>query len=424
MNVGTYLGQRFPGTTEGVVLDPIQRPDCSLTEGQNRNLAALLLQLSGDFSGALRQLEGGPVGGLGELLMARSMVMIGREDEGRDLLRSLVRRRATMALSGRKTPYSIGTQPELEIAGPRFDLEVLGLSALDLESFAQVSSPVARDASTWSMLSLGEFAALRAARSHWTWTSRENIERLCSEVEALDTLVAVPPKMSWESAASHLQGVRGWFSPDEGSTVANLAAQVKQDYSIVEIGSFAGRSTTCLVLGARRGNRPQVISIDPHLGPYGAHDADIERLLQENLQKVSDSGAVRTQHTTSAEAARDWGGPPVGLLLIDADHALKSVMTDYTSWKPHLAEGAIVAFHDSELPGPNAALREILQSDPDLRVAGLRDTLCVGIHNKESGPRPPQDAWLRYLEYVGKGYHQWHSRFRERSLALDLCELY
>lgn len=49
--------------------------------------------------------------------------------------------------------------------------------------------------------------------------------------------------------------------------------------------------------------------------------------------------------TTSTELARIWV-QPVGLLFVDAVHEYDAVMADVAAWAPHLARGAVIAFHD------------------------------------------------------------------------------
>src|SRR5690349_10876889 len=62
--------------------------------------------------------------------------------------------------------------------------------------------------------------------------------------------------------ASALDGVEGFLHPDEPQFLCDLATQVPDGQAIVEIGSFRGRSTIALALGAQDG--VIVYAIDPH----------------------------------------------------------------------------------------------------------------------------------------------------------------
>src|SRR5262245_54249429 len=61
-----------------------------------------------------------------------------------------------------------------------------------------------------------------------------------------------------------LDGVEGWLTLAQAQRLHDAAAAVAPTGRIVEIGSFRGRSTIALALGAAEG--VEVVAIDPHAG--------------------------------------------------------------------------------------------------------------------------------------------------------------
>ncbi|MSX94476.1 MAG: class I SAM-dependent methyltransferase, partial [Actinobacteria bacterium] len=61
-----------------------------------------------------------------------------------------------------------------------------------------------------------------------------------------------------------VKDVDGWMSPDQAERLFRAASGTRDGDTIVEIGSFRGRSTIVLAGAAKPGVR--IIAIDPHAG--------------------------------------------------------------------------------------------------------------------------------------------------------------
>ena len=61
-----------------------------------------------------------------------------------------------------------------------------------------------------------------------------------------------------------LDGVEGWFSPEQVARVVERASVVPATGRIVEIGSFRGRSMIAIARSAPEG--AEIVAIDPHAG--------------------------------------------------------------------------------------------------------------------------------------------------------------
>lgn len=162
------------------------------------------------------------------------------------------------------------------------------------------------------------------------------------------TLLLLPPS---DIIAWHL--VDGWLSPTEADRLAALASLVPAAGTIVEIGTYRGRATAALAIGAQQSGC-RLISIDHYAGVAGV-DADWSSspaLVEHNLAHVL-AGRARPgwsadlRAAASADVAGDWpAGELVDLLFIDGSHDQQSVEHDLAAWWGHVAPAGTVALHD------------------------------------------------------------------------------
>lgn len=99
--------------------------------------------------------------------------------------------------------------------------------------------------------------------------------------------------------------------------------------------------------------------------------------------------------------------------VIDALHHEAAVRADLEAWRGRLAEGAVVAFHDSNQPGPNAVIREELASGR-LRGLGYRDSLFAARLARPTDRDPAAAGWIDLLEREGDLFENWMNLDRAR----------
>lgn len=118
---------------------------------------------------------------------------------------------------------------------------------------------------------------------------------------------------------------------------------------VVELGTAAGWTAIALALSDPV---TAVTSYDP---VEHAHRAEYLALVDRS---VGDRiGFVRTDGAAGAGAS-----PPVDLLFIDSTHDREPTLAEFRAWRPRLASGAVVAFHDHghpDFPGVAEAVREL-----------------------------------------------------------------
>lgn len=132
----------------------------------------------------------------------------------------------------------------------------------------------------------------------------------------------------------------------------DLAAKTPKTQAIVEIGVYRGRTTCWLAAGAQSGKGAHVYGIDPWDLPE--HTPIKPKFAMSRQREIAEAYVAETGHADhatlvqgfSTQVAAHWGGPRVGLLYVDGDHAYAGVLADWEAWSPHLARGAVVAWDD------------------------------------------------------------------------------
>lgn len=145
------------------------------------------------------------------------------------------------------------------------------------------------------------------------------------------------------------------MEPEAMDALAALAADVPNDQAILEVGVYHAANLVNMAQAAKAGHGAKTYGVDsygqgdiyrgrPHmLQRYTSTDHDIA------IQHIKDNRLVRQCKiivAPSPDAAADWTGPAIGLLVIDAEHRYDRVLSDLHAWTPHLAPDAIIAFDD------------------------------------------------------------------------------
>ncbi len=154
-------------------------------------------------------------------------------------------------------------------------------------------------------------------------------------------------------ALSAVRGVEGWMTDAQLHRLWDAAAAAPEGATIVEIGSFHGRSAIVLALGA--GDRARVWAIDPHAGSdrgpgeiRGALDTG-ERdkvTFHANLAAAGVTDRVEHLRRFSDMAHGDVAGP-IDLLHVDGAHRYAPACDDIADWGARVRPGGRMLIHDS-----------------------------------------------------------------------------
>ena len=159
-----------------------------------------------------------------------------------------------------------------------------------------------------------------------------------------------------------LDGVKGWLSLSEAALLCQLAQETPRG-TIVEIGSYHGRSTIALAYGAYK-SQSTVYAIDPHhaheAGGYLFSPSDLAAFM-ENLLRSNLAAYVRVINLPSDPAMHHFES--IDLAWIDGAHDYDSVAEDIGWAKMYLTPGGSMVVHDyGTWDGVTKAVNEVLDS--------------------------------------------------------------
>jgi predicted O-methyltransferase YrrM len=159
--------------------------------------------------------------------------------------------------------------------------------------------------------------------------------------------------VSADAALTAAARAEGWLTDDQARRLHARAAAVEPGGTIVEIGSFQGRSTIVLALAAAPG--VSVVAIDPHAGgdrgpqefaADAALGAGDHAAFHANLAAAGVEDRVRHVRKPSREALGDVDGD-VALLYVDGAHRFGPARDDLARWGARVAPGGAMLVHDA-----------------------------------------------------------------------------
>ncbi len=154
---------------------------------------------------------------------------------------------------------------------------------------------------------------------------------------------------AWEAVAD----VEGWMTEGQARALYDAAANCPSGGTIVEIGSFHGRSTIVLASGCP--DDATVIAIDPHAGndrgpqELDGYEDDAGRDHEAFLQNLERAGvADRVVHLRkfSDEALDDVEGD-IDVLYVDGAHRYRPAKCDVERYGARVRTDGTMLIHDS-----------------------------------------------------------------------------
>jgi methyltransferase family protein/glycosyl transferase family 2 len=219
------------------------------------------------------------------------------------------------------------------------------------------------------------------------------------------------------SILDRMRQVEGWLKDDEAELLISGARRAVTEHAvptIVEIGSYCGKSTIVLASAARTANASaRVYAVDPHQGVVGTEDdfdglyagpSTFER-FQRNIAAAGVAELIEPIRLRSFDVV--WRSP-IAFLFIDGLHGYSSVTRDFFHFERHLRDGAYVAFHDCD------------DTYPGVRtfVEGLAGSGCY-----EEVARARSLVLLRKLDAAGSMALALRLRQQERGISFLMDQL-
>jgi predicted O-methyltransferase YrrM len=161
------------------------------------------------------------------------------------------------------------------------------------------------------------------------------------------------PDVDKQAALGASSGVEGWLSAAQASRLWEAARRVPPGGSIVEIGSFRGRSMVVLASAAADG--AEIVAIDPHAGgdrgpneiaPQAERGQADNDAFHATLRRAGVEHRVRLVRKLSGDALGDVTGD-LDLLYIDGAHRYSPASDDISRWGARVRPGGSLLIHDS-----------------------------------------------------------------------------
>lgn len=183
----------------------------------------------------------------------------------------------------------------------------------------------------------------------------------------------------------YVRRLEGYLSTPKVRLLYDAAAALAGGGALAEIGSWKGKSTVALALGARRaGHRQPLYAIDHHAGiaedtgsgtrtPQGS----TWPAFLSTIRGAAVEDRVHPLRMDSLAGAR-WlteRSIPLELLFVDGAHDEESVVADLEAFFPLVLPGGLIALDDAKpdgaCPGVYRAYRRVIEEDVQpLRWAG------------------------------------------------------
>jgi hypothetical protein len=203
-----------------------------------------------------------------------------------------------------------------------------------------------------------------------------------------------PRSRSFDEVWAEVQSFPGWLTPDQARRLWDCAAELPPGATVVEIGSYQGRSGSVLAVAvAPSGGR--VTAIDPFVGGLPRGQVGSQDSFERNRRQAGVRNSVDLLVCRSTEARPNWAAP-IDLLFVDGKHDVVTVLDDLR-WIRHVRPGGYVAVHDSfSSVGVTLGLVFGVLCRGRLRYLGRTGSLAV--FRRE---RPTADSRLRMAGQLG-----------------------
>ena len=183
--------------------------------------------------------------------------------------------------------------------------------------------------------------------------------------------------------------VPGMITAESGKLLYTMCVLQGVRGSVVEIGSWQGRSTSFLARAVRESGNGPFYAIDHFRGNVGkerfyrvdaANLSDLRSNFERNMRRLGLWNELELLDMPNSEAAARISGP-IRFLFIDGDHTRAGVEKDIELFFEKLAPGALVVFDDYELnsSGVVGAVNDLMARVPTSRRLTYQKTLVLEV---------------------------------------------
>ena len=236
-----------------------------------------------------------------------------------------------------------------------------------------------------------------------SWLRYQKNLKLLAGASSVPRTINSERTMLLADAITASQSSEALLSPGEQKLLYELASQVPQGGTIVELGSWMGGSTIMLAAGSQSGPQAKVYAVDAftivgenaleYTNRVTGAGLDYLATFRSNIQRAGVESLVEPIRSLTLPAAAAWKGPAINLLFIDASHYYEDVARDFAAWAIHCAHGSSCVFHDYALLGAPGVKKFVDRAIARGLLADVKfvDTIAHG-KITTTDPRPSRTA--------------------------------
>lgn len=172
----------------------------------------------------------------------------------------------------------------------------------------------------------------------------------------------------FEKYYNEIANIEGWFAKEDAKLLFETINKLKGSASMVEIGSWCGKSLIFSALAAiNNGNNCKKYSIDPFTTskdePNGKYETFIENLKKYDL--LDKIVHIKEKSNDIGEKFND----NIEFLFIDGFHVYEYVKKDFELFSKHVIENGYILIHDiASWFGPTQLVYDIAETSDNMKI--------------------------------------------------------
>lgn len=179
-----------------------------------------------------------------------------------------------------------------------------------------------------------------------------------------------------------ISSIHGLLVPGQESVLYIIGSTLKKNSLVVEIGSFVGKSTACIALGANK--NINLYAIDTFKGNEKDfcegkqfEGKSFYKQFLKNMKKIDCDKIIHPVKGFSQEVGKAWN-KKIDMLFVDGSHIYKDVKKDIELFLPWVKPAGLVVLHDvtKKFPGVYKVWNENVKNN--LSISGKFYTLSFG----------------------------------------------
>ncbi|MBE9039449.1 class I SAM-dependent methyltransferase [Oscillatoriales cyanobacterium LEGE 11467] len=162
--------------------------------------------------------------------------------------------------------------------------------------------------------------------------------------------IATSPVSSYQSIKPAVDAIEGFLVPGQEKYLFDKVKSMPEDATIVEIGSFRGRSTVAMAY-ACVGTKRKIYCIDPwNFKGSKSFPENMFEIWTENIKRNGLDSYVTPLKGYSRDILSRWpelaGNQQIDFIFIDGGHEYEDVLPDFQLAFPLVKPGGWIALHD------------------------------------------------------------------------------